>query len=37
MNKNMPVWLGWMLCVVVIGGYAASDLPPLGDPRARPA
>ena len=22
MNKNMPVWLGWVLWIVLIGGYA---------------
>ena len=23
MSKNLPVWLGWAMFVVVVGGYAA--------------
>ncbi len=26
MNSNMPVWLGWVLWVVLMGGYAALTL-----------
>ena len=26
MNNNMPVWAGWLLWVVVVGGYAAVSL-----------
>src|SRR5690606_7913284 len=26
MNNNMPVWRGWLLWLVVVGGYAAVSL-----------
>jgi len=26
MNKNMPVWLGWLFAVIVVGGYAGLSL-----------
>ena len=24
MNENLPIWLGWVLCAVLIAGYAAN-------------
>ena len=32
----MPVWLGWMLCVVVVAGYARRDAPPHRRTRRKP-
>ena len=34
-NDNMPVWLGWTLYVLVVGGYAATVAAPGGVPAGR--
>src|SRR5262249_4192413 len=34
MNKNLPIWAGWLLFAVVVGGYAAVTLGRLSTRRA---